>query len=217
MSGTEKSRFMTTASPASDSLDALAAGWLAGDGAAESALFENLRVRFLSLAKRRVREDHAEDVVQDALKIVHERYGEAGRDRSILVWGLTVLRNVIGNHYQKRGREKDRIAHVEDMERLPETGLEPDADLIGASIRQGLEEAVAELAERFPRCGKIFDAILASLERGGSPREISSQALKLVQREQPDLKPNAFYVALHRCRGHLRAVMDAREENWSHG
>jgi DNA-directed RNA polymerase specialized sigma24 family protein len=208
---------MTTASPSAESLDRLARRWLAGDGAVESALFGALRVRFLALAKRRVQEDHAEDVVQDALKIVHERYAAAGQERSILVWSLTVLRNVIGNHYQKRGREQERFSHVEDIQRLAETAAAPDAALTSSSLQRGLELAIAELGERYPRCGTIFQAFLSSLERGGSPREISTRALRIVQRAQPDLKRNAFYVALHRCRGYLRDLLIEREEEWSHG
>jgi len=206
---------MTTTSPSAESLDRLARRWLAGDGAAESALFTSLRVRFLALAKRRVHEDHAEDVVQDALKIVHERYAAAGHERNILVWSLTVLRNVIGNHYQKRGREQERFSQVEDIQRLGETAAAPDAELVGSSFRQGVEVAITDLGERFPRCGTIFQAFLSSLEHGGSPREVSTRALQIVQRSQPEFKRNAFYVALHRCRGYLRDLLIERQEDWS--
>ncbi|MEZ4388182.1 MAG: hypothetical protein R3D98_11520 [Candidatus Krumholzibacteriia bacterium] len=40
---------------------------------------------------------------------------------------------------------------------------------------------------------------------------MSTRALALVQAELPDLTRNSFYVALHRCRAQLRAVLDRME------
>ena len=101
--------------PGAESLDHLCDRALAGDGRCEAALFEALRVRFLPIAKRRVQTDHVEDVVQDTLKIVFAKYGEREPGAGILVWGLTVLRNVIGNYYQSKQRERERLDFVEEL------------------------------------------------------------------------------------------------------
>ena len=84
---------MVSTRPDTLSIDKL--GTLAGEGdeRAEAALFENLRVRFLQVAKPRVREDDLEDVIQDALQIVHGKYRDRPAGRAILVWSLAVLRN----------------------------------------------------------------------------------------------------------------------------
>jgi len=198
-------------------LDQLCARSLAGDRAAETALFSDLRVRFLGIAKRRVQQDHLEDVVQDTLKIVCDRYGERKPGPGILVWSLTVLRNVIGNHYQARSRERGRLDFVEELPAA--AAAEPDA-LAGAVLtetRRNLERAIEEVAARFPRCGTILGHLLRSLDRGGSPQEISTRALGAVQREEPDMSRGGFYTALHRCRGRLRDVLVRLEEGASHG
>ena len=150
-------------------LDELCAQSLAGDSAAETALFETLRVRFLSLAKRRVQPDHTEDVVQDALRIVFDRYRERKQGVGILVWSLTVLRNVIGNHYQARQRERDRMDYVDEYPSEASFAVDPLADAVGEEGRLTLQTAIAELARRFPRCGRIFAHLLASLEREDPP------------------------------------------------
>ena len=93
---------MIDSAPPDSSLDGLCAAALARDARAEAALFATLRERFLAVAKRRVREDDLEDLVQDALRIVHQKHGQRQPGPGILVWSLAVLRNVIGNYYQAK-------------------------------------------------------------------------------------------------------------------
>ncbi len=187
-------------------LDPLAAAWLSGDERAESKLFEFLRVRFLGIAKRRVQPDHLEDLVQEALQIVLRKGREQQRTENVLIWSLTILRNVIGNHYQARKRENERMATGEMLlDQLTDEAAPPDQF---AGSDSGLEQALARLAEKYPRCGKIFAAILESLETGGGPREVSQRALAKVQRQTPDLTRGGFYTALHRCRSQLRALLE---------
>ena len=198
------------------SLDSLSRQSLAGDSRAESALFESLRVRFLPIAKRRVQADHAEDLVQDALRIVFDRYRERNEGPGILVWGLTVLRNVIGNYYQAKDREKQRLTFVEELPADAACEANFLADTEQAQAHENLLEAIGKLASRFPRCGKIFHHLLKSLERGGSPNEISTHTLELVQKDHPDMNRGKFYTALHRCRSQLRGVLAQMEKGSSH-
>jgi len=198
------------------SLDTLSRQSLAGDSRAESALFEALRVRFLPIAKRRVQADHAEDLVQDTLKIVFDRYRERNEGPGILVWGLTVLRNVIGNYYQAKDREKERLTFVEELPADAACEVDFLADSEHAQTHEDLLEAIGKLASRFPRCGKIFHHLLSSLERGGSPNEVSTRTLNLVQKDDPGMNRGKFYTALHRCRGQLRDVLARMEKGSSH-
>jgi Sigma-70 region 2 len=201
---------MNSGSIAEITLDDLAAAWLGGDSRSETLLFENLRVRFLGIAKRRVQQDHLEDLVQDALQIVLRKAREQHRAENILVWSLTILRNVIGNHYQARRRETERMVTGENiLDNVADTTAGPDP--LPETAAQ-LEQALTTLAERFPRCGQIFAGILASLENGGGQREVSQRALESVQRRTPELTRGGFYTALHRCRSQLRALLD-KESN----
>ncbi len=203
--------------PGELSLDTLSERSLAGDPKAEAALFKSLRVRFLPIAKRRVQVDHAEDLVQDTLKIVFDRYGERNEGQGILVWGLTVLRNVIGNYYQAKTRENERLSFVDELPGDAACEVDFLADTQLAQTRKNLMGAIAQLAMRFPRCGKIFHHLLTSLEYGGSPNEVSTRTLNLVRQDNPDMNRGRFYTALHRCRAQLRDILARRDKGTNHG
>ncbi len=198
------------------SLDTLCARAQAGDGRAEADLFSALRVRFLQLAKRRVRTDHIEDVVQDALKIVCDRYRERKQGVGILVWSLTVLRNVIGNYYQGRETERRHMDFVAEYPRTAASDEDPLQTALTADSIRLLQAAIRELAERFPRCGRIFHHLLAGLAGGGASQEVSTGTLAAMQKENPGLTRGGFYTALHRCRAHLRAIWDRRQGEPNH-
>ncbi len=196
-------REMTQPTPSLDELSALAAR---GDAPAREALFDQLRVRFLQIAKRRVRADDCEDVVQEALRIVHARLTDRSPERGILIWSLTVLRNVIGNYYQKKAR-LDRGEPFEERKHaaVATVGF-PGREEVDAVV-----EALGRLARREPRCGALFRRILESLDEGGSPREISQRAMARFLEDEGDTSRGALYVALHRCRQRLRDILQQEE------
>ena len=201
--------------PVSIPLDDLAAAALAGDGAAEKSLYRSLGERFLALAKRRVREDDAEDVAQEALAIVLAKQGARSPGQGILVWSLAVLRNVIGNYYQAKEREGRRMIHPGDMEKLP-GAVEAPAEEWGARLAAEEETArirrgVAILGREDGRCGSIFRVILAGLAAGDELAEAGRRAFEKVRDRFPDMNRGAFYVALHRCRSRLRRVLEAMD------
>ncbi|MFH1144992.1 MAG: hypothetical protein V1774_10655 [Candidatus Eisenbacteria bacterium] len=145
--------------------------------------------------------------------IIHRKLGERSGDEGILIWSLAVLRNVIGNYYQARRRESERR---EWPERFDEVAVEGDdespAGARAAAARiDVLGAALADLARRAPRCGRIFEILLDGLKRGRAG-ESPRLTWEKVQREFPDLTRNAFHVSLHRCRERLREVMEAREK-----
>lgn len=193
-----------------ESLDRLVERALAAERDADEALFSNLRVRFLAIAKRRVREDDWEDVVQEALRIVKTRYGEKHPRVGILPWSLTVLRNVIGNYYQSRSRNAAREELSEDA--LASAARDADESEIDAGrLANRIGEAVGELLERNKRCGMIFKRILESLQEGAGAREIPGLALERVREDHPQMSSATFYVTLHRCRARLRKILDEIE------
>lgn len=173
-----------------------------GDRAGTEAWLTELRARFLSVARRRVTPDAAEDVVQEALRIVVEQNiarpgalataGEAG-----LAFGFRVLRNVIGNHYQKLGTERRRRdpapPGVEFADPAPEPLLALERAEALAAVRAGLD-AMAATDERCAR-------YLARLAAGYLPREVAKE-------ERMD--EALFYRRVYRCRRKLRALLEQR-------
>jgi DNA-directed RNA polymerase specialized sigma24 family protein len=190
-----------------DSLDSLAEKSLAGDSSAQNALFSALRVRFLAVAKRRVREDEMEDVAQEALRIVHARYGERDPRAKILPWSFAVLRNVIGNYYQARARDERRAELREELKREISFARE-NADAV--ELRARVARGIALLGSENPRCGVVLRRLLESLEAGGTSREVSNRLLKLLRRDFPGVNRGNFYVILHRCRARLREILEER-------
>jgi DNA-directed RNA polymerase specialized sigma24 family protein len=196
------------------SLDLLASRAAGGDPAAESRLFLQLRERFLAIAKRRVREGDCEEVVQDALHIALAKYrGRAGTSGT-LPWSLAVLRNVIGNYYQ---RQKARGRHEPLDDELTANGApgrSGDLDPLDALLAEERVARVARAMERLagerPRCGELFRRILECLAADGTPAEVSKRALARMAKVCPEATANAIYVMLHRCRARLREIL--REE-----
>ncbi len=202
---------MADSTPFLQSLDELAERALAGDGRAESALFSTLRVRFLDIAKRRVQDSDLEDVTQEALRIIHAKYSEKKSDRGMLPWSCAVLRNVIGNYYQAMGARRRREQITADPRAFPvrdEGTLPGTAALESAETRERVVEAITILSRRHPRCGLVFRRILENLERGGDPREVTRRAIDGLLRDDRSLKAGNLYVILHRCRAHLREIVE---------
>jgi DNA-directed RNA polymerase specialized sigma24 family protein len=152
-----------------------------GDG----AFFAELRQRFVEVARRRVPEDAVEDLVQEAMAVVFAkgRAGSAGAPP--LPWCFQVLRNVIGNHYQKR-RTRERAVLPRD-ERTPPTPL--DAFERG-EVDRLLREAIDELGARDPACGDLLRRALDEDARPAAPGA-----------------PSTGYVRAFRCRQKLKAIL----------
>ena len=191
------------------SLDNLATSAGEGDSRAEATLFASMRVRFIQVSKQRVREDDLEDVVQDALQIVHGKYRDRGAGRGILVWSLAVLRNVIGNYYQKKARQGGGEPFDDRLHSHASQPAPPDA-LLGQDGEE-IFGALALLAGEQPRCGALFRRVLASLERGGDPAQINRRALQILRADYPGMSRGSLYVALHRCRKRLREILQRGE------
>jgi DNA-directed RNA polymerase specialized sigma24 family protein len=192
-------------------LDEVARRARSGDAQAQEHLFSSLRVKFLAIAKRRVRRDDLEDVTQDALRVVHTKYKDHERPYGILGWSMMVLRNVIGNYYQKRER-LDRGEPFE--EQLHWAAIEADGAPSVDNPSQGqahrtklVLRSIEQLGRTDSRCRDLFHRILESLQEGGSPREISQRTMKRLQEDFPDRTRESLYVALHRCRNRLRELL----------
>lgn len=159
------------------------------------AWFSQLRERFVSVAVRRVEPDSVEDVVQDALRIVHEKTGVAPGalvdGQPALAWCFQVLRNAVGNHYQRR-REHANVP-VETLS-LVHPGPTPLEYLEREERRRLVHDALAELARRADRCADYLRRTVA----GESPAAIAAAE---------HLEPAVLYRRLYRCREQLREIL----------
>lgn len=154
-----------------------------------------LRRQLLSVALRRVGPADVEDIVQEALAIIHER-GEPRPGEGPLppmAWCFQVLRNVVGNHYQ---RQRTRAEHLEpgvEPEQAPVAagGRTPLEALEDRELGRFLEGALERMAQEDPRC----HGYLRATAEGLRPRELAARE---------GLAEAALYRRLYRCRQKLR-------------
>jgi DNA-directed RNA polymerase specialized sigma24 family protein len=171
----------------------------------QDAWLGGLRARFVEIARGRVHEGAVEDVVQDALAIVFQKAGALGEGRGDaepppLPWCFRVLRNVIGNHYQKeRTRLRAADPASETHAGIAEfTSWRPNPTPVEAIEQHErarlLREAIDELAAEDDFCWKHFQDVLA----GGRRRSEETPSEAAV---------STVYVRFFRCREKLRRIL----------
>jgi RNA polymerase sigma factor (sigma-70 family) len=165
--------------------------------------FARLRARFLAIARRRVPEDAAEDLVQEALRIVHEKRDLLERAEDIdgtpaLAWCFQVLRHVIGNFYQRERTRADAdpavLRSALSGDASPATPLE---SLEEREAERRITEAVDELADGGGDCARYVRALLDGL----APAAIAARE---------GLSAPVLSRRLYRCRAKLRAILQRR-------
>lgn len=126
-----------------------------GDKQAQEKLFEFLLVRFTLLAKRRMREEEARDVAQDACLTVFQKYLTEAPTERFEAWAYGVLRRKIGNCYQKRD-VRERVmgdgVRIDDAVDVSATALSPQT-------RRVLLECLRALVRAFPRYARALNLV----------------------------------------------------------
>jgi DNA-directed RNA polymerase specialized sigma24 family protein len=167
-----------------------------------SAWLSEVRARLAGLARRRVAADAVEDVVQDALRVIVERgldspgaLADAGEPG--LAWCFRVLRNVIGNHYQKERVQARRRDGGERAEAAHHPDPSPLESLASADSVRLVESCLAGMESTDPACARY----LRRLGQGFSPRELAGEER---------LDEAVLYRRVYRCRIKLRALLEAK-------
>ena len=163
------------------------------------AWLRELRARFIEVARRRVSGEAVEDVVQDALTIVYRKQGHATEDPAALAWSFLVLRNVIGNHYQKEKTRRRASGSAPSFDgewgNGPNGGIAPTPleSLERVEVARLLHDAVHDLGRSDPHCGRQFRRML-----GSEPA---------VDEPDAEVRDSTHYVRHFRCREKLRKIL----------
>lgn len=166
----------------------LDAGWLL-----------DLRARFVSVARRRVQASDVEDIVQDAMRIVIEKHTSGPGSGWVeglppVAWCFNVLRNTIGNHYQ-RTRVRSRILTPLETAGDPASlGATPLEALESEDAVARIHDALASLAAENESCARFLSQLL----RGVSPADLASAER---------LEEAILYRRVYRCRQRLRVLL----------
>ncbi len=176
---------------------------MSGPSAERERWLTALRARFMEIASRRVAAEAVEDTVQEALRVVYERgivAGAAGEARMPeglppLAWCFQVLRNTIGNHYQRqRHRRHESLSAAQVAGSAEPSPLEA---LERAERSHALAAALDALAPSAPDCSRYLRRLLA----GASPATLAASE---------GLAAELLYRRLYRCRARLREILIQR-------
>ncbi|MBU1319384.1 MAG: RNA polymerase sigma factor [candidate division Zixibacteria bacterium] len=164
---------------------------LDGDEGAERELFQYLSVRFRTFAKRRVREDDAEDVAQQACLAVLRKYKTEKFTTGFEAWAYGVLKMEIRSHIRTRSDRAKRLVPITETDQIPETSFpEPDSDL-----KMRLIDCLRSIRKHSRSYARALNLI-----NQGYKREEICMRLRT--------NPGNFYVILSRGRRLLRVCLE---------
>lgn len=118
-----------------------------------AGILERLRERIVRFAASRLSRDAAEDLAQEVLLVLHEKYATLDRIEDLLPLSLEIARFKLWGVRRKAARRgEDHQVSVDD---LPLAGSDPDP-FQQASRREDLERLESALGELGERCRELF-------------------------------------------------------------
>jgi RNA polymerase sigma-70 factor (ECF subfamily) len=121
--------------------------------AARDEILRKLRERMLGFAASRMQRDAAEDLAQEALILIHEKYGHLDRLEDLLPLSLKIIRFKM-LAYRRKARRRGEYAQISVDEVQAADGAE-DA-LTAMEQREARERLIAAVAALGERCRKLL-------------------------------------------------------------
>ena len=162
-----------------------------GDKTAESELFRHLTARFKYLVQLDIwNKDDAEEIVQDALTTIAEKYGGIDIQSSFSGWAYRVLENKILNYLRSKKYRRSRFVEAGERDDRPYT---PDPDM-----RLKIESCLKRICRHNKRNARMLNLYY----QGFTFEEICRRL---------DLTRNNAYSVLHRARSMLETCLEKGE------
>jgi RNA polymerase sigma-70 factor (ECF subfamily) len=157
-----------------------------------------LRERIVRFAASRLRGDSAEDLAQDVLLVIHEKYSTLDRTEDLLPVALEITRFKIWASRRKMHRRgEDKNVSVEE---IPLAGASPgphEQAELGERLRQ-LEKALGAMGER---CRELFRLKLEGYTFPEIQKRLGAASL------------NTLYTWDLRCRKQLHSRLESSERS----
>jgi RNA polymerase sigma-70 factor (ECF subfamily) len=116
-------------------------------------ILHQLRERILGFAPSKVLREAAEDLVQEVLIVLHEKYPEITALRELLPLSLQILRyKILDCHRKSFRRGEYNQESVEELP-LPASGDNPETELVK---KQRLERLIVAFDQLSNRCRQLF-------------------------------------------------------------
>ena len=171
-------------------IDALYNDARSGNQKARAELFEILSVRFAVIAKHRIWSDSdAEDVVQEALTTIAERFEEIEIALSFRAWAHKVLDNKVLSSYKAKQARMSREDSAEPIEQIASS----------KEIDPNLEAALIKCLSKVSSVSVNYARILNLCYQGYKTDEICDRL---------GVTANYFYVILFRARSLLKQCLE---------
>lgn len=111
-------------------------------------ILRQLRERILALAASRLRGGAAEDLTQETMLVLHEKYGHVERMEELLPLAFQILRFKLAAHVRKQYRRGEMTAADATETPLADGGPDPEQRALREETRAALREALSGLGER---------------------------------------------------------------------
>ncbi len=158
-------------------------------------LFLKLRARLLKLAELKInRREDAEDVVQEVMSVVVERYSSMQFEKGYVYWAFAILRNKILRYYRDKMYAGKLAETVRNAPVEQDSAENPEANYIDKELELHLSESLRQIDGN---CRKV----LLSLLDGRSREEIA---------KQHNLSLDALYSRVSRCKKRLMEILHKR-------
>jgi len=159
---------------------------------AREQMLEKLRERIVGFAALKMQRDAAEDLAQEVLLLLHEKYGHLDRLEDLLPLSLQIVRYKMAAYRRKAQRRGEYTQVPVDEIQLAGDGLDPLSAAEQGEMRERLLTAVSQLGER---CRKLFAL------------KLEGKTFAEIQAELGAASLNTVYTWDFRCRKHLLELM----------
>ncbi|MEZ5359781.1 MAG: RNA polymerase sigma factor [Candidatus Zixiibacteriota bacterium] len=161
-----------------------------GEKSAQNELFGALSARFQLIAQKRVWDNQdAEEIAQDALMTVFDKYMEAQTHSGYTAWAYKVLSNKILHYYRTNSRHSEKMTITDKIEMFAESWT-PDPTF---------ESKIKNCLQKVIKTNSRYGRILVNCYHGYSPDEICDRV---------GLTKTNFYSILSRARSLLKQCLD---------
>ena len=162
-----------------------------------SAILAKLRERMVAFAASRYGRDGAEDLAQEVLVVLHDKYGQVERMEDLVPLSFQILRFKLAALRRKDFRHGEHSqVQVDD---LPLAGDAPDAESLLAR-KEMLTRLKGGLAKLGPRCQELFRF------------KLQGRSFPEIQTLMAAATLNTVYTWDHRCR---KQLLDSLGGRWA--
>jgi RNA polymerase sigma-70 factor, ECF subfamily len=159
---------------------------------AREQLLAKLRERIVGFAASRIQRDAAEDLAQEVLLLLHEKYGHLDRLEDLLPLSLQIVRYKMMAYRRKAQRRGEYTKVPVDGVPLPDDGVDP---LTAAEQRELCERLIHCISKLGERCRKLFAL------------KLDGKSFAEIQKALGASSINTVYTWDFRCRKNLLELM----------